>query len=435
MRADHYQELMDRGWRRSGKLYYKPDLSRSCCPPYTIRLMSSEFKATREQRKAIHRFNRHVLGAEYKRKAAMLCPVPRELKRQKRDTFDLPEAIHLSEYPNVQRPGSRKSGAPIEPAHKFEVNLEADSFSREKYDVFFRYQRQIHKDPASRWPESAFKRFLCGGLDRSLVEIGGKTKKQGSHHQCYRLNGKLVAVGILDLLPHAVSSVYMMYDPDYAHFDWGKITALREITLATEGGYGYYYMGYYIHSCIKMRYKGEFKPSYLLDPESLDWNIFDEAYRQKLDAQRYVSPSKELRALPVEPSGALEAATDLPPAEAKNDDTTKSRAATFADDQDLELDEEDSENEDAEIPPGTMFQYNIPGVLTKDQVADLDLGKWKLIIRNTLVDFEASLQNRHDLRDWGQWQLDDPGSIKGIAAELVAATGPRLLQHSALSLF
>lgn len=37
MRIDHYQELMDRGWRRSGSLYYKPDLPRSCCPHYTIR--------------------------------------------------------------------------------------------------------------------------------------------------------------------------------------------------------------------------------------------------------------------------------------------------------------------------------------------------------------------------------------------------------------
>lgn len=34
---EHYQELMDRGWRRSGTLLYLPDVSRSCCPHYTIR--------------------------------------------------------------------------------------------------------------------------------------------------------------------------------------------------------------------------------------------------------------------------------------------------------------------------------------------------------------------------------------------------------------
>ncbi|UYV77284.1 hypothetical protein LAZ67_15000336 [Cordylochernes scorpioides] len=33
----------------------------------------------------------------------------------------------------------------------------------------------------------------------------------------------------------------------------------------------YYYMGFYIHSCPKMRYKGQFHPSYLLCPETYIW--------------------------------------------------------------------------------------------------------------------------------------------------------------------
>ena len=33
------------------------------------------------------------------------------------------------------------------------------------------------------------------------------------------------------------------YDPDYGHWDFGKISALREIALADEGAYEYYYMG------------------------------------------------------------------------------------------------------------------------------------------------------------------------------------------------
>ena len=32
------QELLDRGWRRSGCWLYKPDLRTTCCPPYTIRI-------------------------------------------------------------------------------------------------------------------------------------------------------------------------------------------------------------------------------------------------------------------------------------------------------------------------------------------------------------------------------------------------------------
>lgn len=79
-----------------------------------------------------------------------------------------------------------------------------------RYDIFLKYQVQIHKDPVSRWGESAFKRFLCSGLDRKILKISGRTMKLGSYHQCYRIDGKLVAVGVLDLLPHAVSSVYLL---------------------------------------------------------------------------------------------------------------------------------------------------------------------------------------------------------------------------------
>jgi arginyl-tRNA---protein transferase len=54
------------------------------------------------------------------------------VKRQKRDKFDIAEATHAPEYANIQRPVSHKTNAPIEPAHKFEISLEADAFSKEK---------------------------------------------------------------------------------------------------------------------------------------------------------------------------------------------------------------------------------------------------------------------------------------------------------------
>lgn len=34
----------------------------------------------------------------------------------------------------------------------------------------------------------------------------------------------------------------------------------------------YYYMGFYIHSCPKMRYKGAYSPSFLLCPEVYTWH-------------------------------------------------------------------------------------------------------------------------------------------------------------------
>jgi arginine-tRNA-protein transferase len=75
------------------------------------------------------------------------------------------------------------------------------------------------------------------------------------------------------------------YDPEYEQWEFGKLSALREIAFAQENGYPYYYMGqysyvwtnflnlwkltltfigYYIHNCQKMRYKGTFRPQYIL---------------------------------------------------------------------------------------------------------------------------------------------------------------------------
>lgn len=46
--------------------------------------------------------------------------------------------------------------------------------------------------------------------------------------------------------------------------------------------------GFYIHSCVKMRYKGDYAPSYLLDPEEYTWHPLEEC-RPLLDKYRYVS--------------------------------------------------------------------------------------------------------------------------------------------------
>ena len=98
----------------------------------------------------------------------------------------------------------------MEPAHKFEVTLEPDKFTEEKYNLFEQYQRIIHKEPPSKISRHGFKRFLCSGLSRTMYTVGGRSRPIGSYHQCYRLDGQLVAIGILDLLPNCVSSVYLM---------------------------------------------------------------------------------------------------------------------------------------------------------------------------------------------------------------------------------
>ena len=79
-----------------------------------------------------------------------------------------------------------------------------------RYALFANYQTKVHREGPSDITKSGFKRFLCSGLHRSNLIHHGKEKKIGSYHQCYRLDGQLIALGVLDLLPHCVSSVYLM---------------------------------------------------------------------------------------------------------------------------------------------------------------------------------------------------------------------------------
>jgi arginyl-tRNA---protein transferase len=45
----------------------------------------------------------------------------------------------------------------------------------------------------------------------------------GSYHQMYRLDGKLIAMGVIDILPYCVSSVYFIYDGAWQKFSFGKV--------------------------------------------------------------------------------------------------------------------------------------------------------------------------------------------------------------------
>ncbi|CAN0529191.1 unnamed protein product, partial [Ectocarpus sp. 12 AP-2014] len=121
----------------------------------------------------------------------------------------------------------------------------------------------------------------------------------GSYHQLYRIDGKLIAVGVVDVLPKCLvsSSVYCFYDPDYRALALGKLTALKETEFIREVGMGHsiavvrpalrdYYMGFYIHTCPKMSYKGSYTPSFLLCPERLTW-VPLELCRPVLDVHKY----------------------------------------------------------------------------------------------------------------------------------------------------
>ncbi|KAK7470786.1 Arginyl-tRNA--protein transferase 1 [Stygiomarasmius scandens] len=280
-----YQDMIDHGWRRSGTWCYKPDLKASCCPLYTIRLDATAFKPSKSQRKLLNRWNRFVERG----KEGSMGEERKPIKQKGKNTteFELVQSVHASEA---------SSNAGREFAHHFEVTLEPSSYTPEKFALYQKYQKEIHHEDEKR--PQGFKHFL---VDSPLLSepIPYPTPppahlptRYGSYHQLYKLDGQLIAMAVLDILPSCVSSVYFMYDNTWEEFSLGKLSALREISLASElcaagaPGLSYLYLGYYVHSCQKMRYKGEYQPSYLCDPELYTWFPFNECAKL-LDKYRY----------------------------------------------------------------------------------------------------------------------------------------------------
>jgi arginyl-tRNA---protein transferase len=119
----------------------------------------------------------------------------------------------------------------------------------------------------------------------------------GSFHYQYFLDGVLIAVGVIDVLPECVSSVYFYYDPDYSFLSLGTYASLREIALVRELSktcptLTNYYLGFYIPTCPKMRYKSGVKPSYLLCPEAFTWHLLDDKLNAEIDAVPYLRIKK-----------------------------------------------------------------------------------------------------------------------------------------------
>ncbi|KAK5010738.1 hypothetical protein LTR28_008107 [Elasticomyces elasticus] len=343
--AEHYQELVDRGWRRSGSLLEKA---------------------------------------------------------KQKTSFDLLQAVHESEVDQLK---------PIEPAHRFSVTLEADSFSDEKFALYAKYQVHVHHDAPSEISPTSFKSFLCSSPLHGTTQPASPTtpsfptpppKPLGSYHQCYRLNGRLIALSVLDLLPHAVSGVYFIYDPAYERHSFGKLSALREAALALERGYAFYYMGYYIHDCAKMRYKAEYRPQFVLDPEGGGWEPLEGEVRALMGRRKYVSLAGERRR-----RGGGDARAGV---EGEDGDAVMFPAPLEAVDSGLSL-----------------LELGMPGVMSLEEIAlQLDLDEVRLLLR-------GAVHRMKDLVSWDGGSVVDSSSLKGLVAEFVACIGPKLAREVLVS--
>lgn len=256
-----YEQLIKQGWRRSGSFMYKPDLLRSCCRQYTIRTNYEMFVDDKYYNKS----NKKSIRRFYKAMETGINTATGSL---------------LDMYTQKDKKG------------RFFSVLLPNSFTMDKFQLFKRYQMSIHKEKESEINEYSFYNFLCndpfpevtkrreyvdwkkvnqqwtsGEIGKELLDL------QGPVHECYFIDNKLVAIAVLDILPTTISSVYFIWDPDYAHLGLGTVSAIREIVMTKLLEKDHYYMGFYIPDCEKMVYKAKFGGEIrnFADDESLEW--------------------------------------------------------------------------------------------------------------------------------------------------------------------
>uniref|UniRef100_A0A8C5I576 Arginyl-tRNA--protein transferase 1 n=1 Tax=Gouania willdenowi TaxID=441366 RepID=A0A8C5I576_GOUWI len=316
MTVQDYQDLIDRGWRRSGKYVYKPILKETCCPQYTIRCHALKFQPTKSHKKTLKKMNKFLSKGELPkgkedepsnaRHPELNCTVIVDVEKEKVKSIDralmyfLP-ALGMGADPS--RPPCRKAKdvrkeRRLQKEHTRQHTDEVptivsstplSAINNNQPKTLEEFISESQSDSFSQCLE--FRRFLCDSPLEAERSPGGPEMGYGSFHQQYWVNSRLVAVGVIDILPTCVSSVYLYYHPDFASLSLGSYSALREIAFTRQlqkqsPKLSHYYLGFYIHSCPKMRYKGQYRPSDLLCPETYVWVPIERCVPQ-LDNSRY----------------------------------------------------------------------------------------------------------------------------------------------------
>ncbi|GAA5837085.1 hypothetical protein JCM9279_005581 [Rhodotorula babjevae] len=391
--ANSYKHLLDRGWRRSGAYLYKPDLARTCCPQYTIQLDPHRFKPSRSQRQVLQRFAAFVrtgeregqvgwgpsrsssssaegggAGATPGADAVMHDARPPVVaKKQDKGKGKAAQQGAAADWGDLVHAGDWERSPADQPfKHRFEYIVEPASFSDEKYALFKRYQMEVHGEPASKVSAKGFRRFLCD-TPLDIEPTHSPNHSYGSHHALYRLDGHLIAFAVLDLLPRAVSEAQLAREMDRAG--------------AWEAGEGRYMMGFYIHTCAKMRYKADYQPSFLLEPDTNNYVPFTDCKPYLDTGARITSfsgPVPPTALEPLAPSASFStpaapstsASTPAPAPSTPAPSAPTAAAASGAGSSEEEEDEEDEDDEasgdDDDVafpsppPPGCLDPLELP---------------------------------------------------------------------------
>jgi len=64
---------------------------------------------------------------------------------------------------------------------------------------------------------------------RQFKDEGIYPEQKGTYHMYHRIDGRLAAVGVIDVLNTYLNSAYFVYDPEFTFLNMGVVGAIREI--------------------------------------------------------------------------------------------------------------------------------------------------------------------------------------------------------------
>ncbi|HEX6985489.1 MAG TPA: arginyltransferase [Planctomycetaceae bacterium] len=151
------------------------------------------------------------------------------------------------------------------------------SLTKDHLAVFDAYHADMHRrrgwhyDPATA--EDYSRTFLAGHFSfaREFLYLRGR---------------ELIGVGLVDVTPNALSSIYFYHRPDWRPAGPGTFSVLREIDYAKETGRRWLYLGYWIPENASMAYKNRFAPHeilerYVREDETPVWRRPEEGLSQR----------------------------------------------------------------------------------------------------------------------------------------------------------
>lgn len=144
--------------------------------------------------------------------------------------------------PNRQQRRCAKRNADLD------IDITPNTSDSEHYRIYKSYIEERHADGDMYPPSFGQYRDFISNLwhNSQFMEI--------------RLDGKLIAAGVVDILYDGLSAIYTYYLPEYASRSLGTFAIMAEVELARKLGLDYVYLGYWIKNSPKMAYKSNFAP-------------------------------------------------------------------------------------------------------------------------------------------------------------------------------